>query len=180
MKKFFLPLAIAATVACVSCKKSTDTVVSAPNYAITGSKVLTVDSTIQLTDTIAGGSWISSDTTVATISSTGLISGVKSGTVIVTYNFMQNANAMAVFDTLVVNPTTDIFPIMGGNSVTSGSSIQLTENFTGGNWASSDSTIATVSPSGLVTGIESGNVTISYNINNLYANYTTTEMLTVQ
>lgn len=53
-------------------------------------------------------------------------------------------------------------PITGNTSVAIGSTITLDDATAGGTWASSDPTVATIDASGMVTGISTGTVTISY------------------
>ena len=64
--------------------------------------------------------------------------------------------------TLTVNPS-PIATITGANGVCIGSSTQLTAATPGGTW-SSNSAVATVSSSGLVTGLSAGNATITYSL----------------
>ncbi len=55
-------------------------------------------------------------------------------------------------------------PITGLTSVCTGSTISLANATTGGTWSSSNNSIATINQSGLVTGLSSGNATITYTI----------------
>ncbi len=53
-----------------------------------------------------------------------------------------------------------------GNATTlaTGSTLQLSNSLTGGTWATSSSSIATINSSGLVTGVAAGSVTLTYTI----------------
>ncbi len=53
-------------------------------------------------------------------------------------------------------------PIGGTTTVTTGSATQLSNSTAGGVWSSSNTGVATISASGLVTGVSAGNTTISY------------------
>ena len=71
---------------CINTASATVTVNASPTVAaITGATGTTVGSTTQLASTTTGGTWSSSNTTVATVSSTGLITGVAAGTATITY-----------------------------------------------------------------------------------------------
>ncbi|MBN8837005.1 MAG: Ig-like domain-containing protein [Sphingobacteriia bacterium] len=182
MKKLSLLLvfAVSTTLLCISCKKNLDSTTATINDAIMGATTVMVDSTLQLKDTIPNGTWSSSDTTIATVSSYGIVSGVKSGSVVISYLYYNSSTPVIKTDSINVVPLTTIVPITGGNNVSTGSTLQLNEPFQGGSWTTSDSTVAVISQTGLVTGVETGTCTVTYTINNAYANYTATLLLTVQ
>jgi PKD repeat protein len=56
--------------------------------------------------------------------------------------------------------------ITGNNSIATGGTTTLSSTTTGGVWSSSNTSIATVSANGLVTGIVSGSATITYTLTN--------------
>ncbi len=65
-----------------------------------------------------------------------------------------------MYTTLLPSMTTP--PITGSTTVGVSHTISLTDAITGGTWSSSTTTIATVSPSGVVTGVATGSDTIFY------------------
>lgn len=69
-----------------------------------------------------------------------------------------------------------VTPISGSYYVAVGDTITLSDAQVGGTWSSSDSSIATVSVSGVVTGVSVGNVTIYYTVGSDYAFRTITVM----
>jgi hypothetical protein len=69
--------------------------------------------------------------------------------------------------------------ISGADSVCPGMSITLTNTATGGTWSSSNTALATVSGSGVVTGVAAGTVTISYFASNFCATTYTTHTVRV-
>ncbi len=183
MKKTLLSLALIATLFFGACKKSTDEVaVANPTLVdtITGGRAVMVNATLQLNDTITGGAWSSSDPTIATVTQTGLVTGIKAGNAAITYTASINGANFSVYDSVTVSPNSIPVPIAGGNTVPVGTLIQLSDAYAGGTWTSSDPTIATIDQSGIVTGVAYGTVVITYTVNNEYANFTTTESLTVQ
>ncbi len=125
---------------------------------INGTDSVCVGSTRTLTDATSGGSWSSSDTSVATVNfSTGVVSGVAVGVTTITY-MVGSGIATATF---VVNPAAA--PISGATTVSAGSAISLSDAVVGGTWTSNHTSVATVgSTTGLVTGISAGTATIYY------------------
>ncbi|WP_395047931.1 Ig domain-containing protein, partial [Flavobacterium sp.] len=107
--------------------------------------------------------WVSSNPGVATVSNTGLVTGVSLGTAIITYT---NSNGCAITATVTVNalPT-----ITGTLLVCVGLTTQLTGSATANAttpWVSSNPGIATVSNTGLVTGVSAGTTIITYTNSN--------------
>lgn len=114
--------------------------------------------------------WISSDITIATISNTGYVNILDTGNILITLISSVNSN---VSDSFTASCAFSYVPVqllsISGNATASvGSNIQLycdvypgdstNKNIT---WASSDTSIATVSSSGLVTTLSAGDVTIT-------------------
>jgi len=130
--------------------------------AISGLAGFCADSTTALTDSVTGGKWTSSAISIATIDSTGVLSGVSSGTAMITYSTGPGCNAIV---TVTVMPL--IAPITGADSLCSGTSVQLSDLTPGGAWRSSNTGIATVDSSGIVSGIISGVTLISYSALNV-------------
>jgi gliding motility-associated-like protein len=63
---------------------------------ITGASEVNAGSTIQLSHPVAGGTWSSSSTGVATVSSTGLVTGVTAGTTTITYTVCSNSTTKVI------------------------------------------------------------------------------------
>ena len=113
--------------------------------------------TTALTDGTAGGTWSSSNPSTATISSTGVVTGGLSGTSVITYMLPTGCLATAV---VTVNPNPAA--IVGATGVCVGASTALTDITPGGNWNTSNPGIATVSGSGVVTGVSVGSAIVTY------------------
>jgi uncharacterized protein YjdB len=165
-------------------KKATCTVtVTVASVAVTGVTVsptsasLTVGGTQQLTATVAPSnatnkavSWSSSNTSVATVTKSGYVTAVGSGSATITVTTTDGSKKA----TCSVTVTTASVAVTGvtvsptSASLTVGGTQQLTATVTPSTatnkavtWSSSNTSVATVSTSGLVTAIGSGSATIT-------------------
>jgi gliding motility-associated-like protein len=153
---------------CITAQTMVITVNSLPVVAaITGTNEVCISSTTQLSSTTASGVWTSSDATKATVSTTGLVTGVGAGTVMISYT-VTNTSGCKTVQTMVVtvNSLAVVAAITGDDEVCINNTTQLSSTTAGGVWSSSDATKATVSATGLVTGIAAGTTTISYTVTN--------------
>ena len=124
--------------------------------AISGTKTLCVGSTTSLSDATPGGTWSSSNTTVATVgSSTGIVSGLTVGTSIITYG------NPTCYSTAIVTVNL-LAPITGIETVCLGNTSLLSDAVGGGTWSSTNTLVATINSSGLVTSLTTGTTVISY------------------
>ncbi len=137
----------------------TFTVFAVPT-TISGSSAVIAGSVITLSDAVAGGTWSSSNTAVATVGSlTGSVTGVSPGTATITYTTAGGCQ------TTHVVTVTAISGIHGTASVCAGSTVTLNDSTAGGHWSSSNAAIATVgSSTGIVTGVSAGTCIISYTL----------------
>jgi uncharacterized protein YjdB len=143
------------------CPATTVVTVNPFPTAILGTLTVCTGSSVTLSDAVPGGEWTSSSLTKATAGLlTGVITGVGAGTATITYTMGTGCTSLA---TITVNQTPAA--IVGPSNVCNGSTISLTDVTTGGTWSSSDITIATVGiATGHVSGVDTGNVTISYTL----------------
>ena len=154
------------------CLSTDDVTVNRLPSAITGDTLICVGATTSLTDTLTGGTWASGAPGVATIDAAGTATGTGAGTATITYTSPLGCTAMT---TVTVNPY--ITPIKGPSSVCKGAAAMLSDDIAGGTWSSSN-TFASVSASGIVTGIAAGSTTISYSALNVCG--TATAIITVK
>ena len=146
------------------CNTSSSFTVNPLPLAITGNSSVCSGLSTSLVDPSGGGSWSSSDASVATVDAgTGSVTGVAAGSVIITY--MLPTGCIATFGE-TVNPQPDAGTIAGSSTVCIDSSITLTDAIAGGAW-SSNNALATVSASGVVSGVTAGTATISYEVTNM-------------
>ena len=130
---------------------------------ISGPSLVCISSPATLAETVPGGIWSSSNTAVATVGATGIVSGVSAGVVSIFYSVTNDCNtAVAGFrDTVVTVPSAGT--IVGSDSVCVSGTLTLTDVVTGGTWTTSNGN-ATVSPTGVVTGVTAGTDTVYYSI----------------
>ena len=140
--------------------------------AISGTTLLCAGTTTQLTNATSGGTWQSSTTSVATIGTDGTVTGVAAGTTTISYTVSGcGSNAIVTINALPAI-TGSATACMSGSTT----STTLTGTPTGGTWASSTTSIATIgSASGTITGIANGTTTISYTSSTNGCTKTTTE-----
>jgi len=120
-----------------------------------------VTSTTTLSDLSSGGTWSSSNSSVATVSLfSGIVSGVAAGTTTISYTLSTGCYATAP---VIVNPLpAGISP--SSAVVCAGSSVNLTNTGTG-TWSSSNGSIAAVgASSGVVTGTGAGAATVTFTL----------------
>src|SRR5678815_4493000 len=132
---------------------------------ITGTPIACIGATTQLTGSgtpAAANPWVSATSGVATVNNTGLVTGVSAGTSVITYT--DNAGCQQTI-TVTVNP----LPTITGTPVACiGATTQLTGSGTPAAvnpWVLATPGVATVSNSGLVTGVSAGTSVITYTDN---------------
>ncbi len=147
---------------------SVSTVPSAPS-AISGGVTLCAGASISLSSSPAGGTWLSASPSIATVAATGIVSGIATGTTIVSYVIANTCGIAASSLTINVSGSApSIAPIsLPATYVCSGSTLALSNATSGGVWSSSNASVATVdAATGIVTGVAGGSVTISYAVTN--------------
>ena len=151
------------------CAATLNVAVNTPPGIIFGVALLCSGNATALSDAVAGGVWSSSNTSVATVGTTsGIVSGVATGTATITYSLGAGCDA-----TIPVNILTGPAAITGSTFTCAGSSTALSDASPGGTWTSSNTAVATVSTSGLVSGIATGTATVSYTLSSGCTAYAT-------
>ena len=134
---------------------------------ITGALGVCAGSSTTFSDATSGGSWSSSNTGIATVGSTGVVSGIAAGTVTISYTITNGCGSAYATKPITVDPLPAApASISGAVSLCAGSSTTFSDATSGGSWSSSNTGIATVGSTGVVSGIASGTATISYTISN--------------
>jgi uncharacterized protein YjdB len=146
-----------------ACTVTTTVTVNTPPSPITGTNTVCQAATTRLSDTSPGGVWSSDNTIIATVGGTGIVGGVSGGTANITYAFTATCYATTV---VTVNPLPDTGIISGPIRVCLGSTTMLTDPSPGGVWSTSNTTIATISNIGMVSGVVIGSFNVSYTVTN--------------
>ncbi len=130
-----------------------------PRAVISGQASVCKGFTITLSADIAGGTWSSSNSAVASVDAAGTVSGSNTGNATISYTSPDGCISVHA---VAVKPLP--LAILGADLVCEGTSTHMI-NATGdiGVWGSSNSSVATIDTEGLVTAVApSGEVTISY------------------
>jgi alpha-amylase len=154
---------------------------------------INVGATQQLTATIAptnatnkNVTWTTGNSSIASVSTSGLVTGVAAGTAnitVTTADGAKTATSVITVNTTTIIPTgVTVTPTSA--TITVAGTQQLTATVAPTNatnksvtWTSSNSAIATISTSGLVTGIASGSATIT--VTTVSGSKTATSVITV-
>jgi hypothetical protein len=156
------------------------TVTVAPSAGtITGASSVCEGATTTLSSTMPGGMWSSGTTGVATIdATTGVVTGVSPGTTAISYSIGGMCGTATATYIISVNPMPDAGTITGPASVCEGQTITLSNTIAGGTWSGSNAN-ATVSSTGMVTGVTAGAIDISYTVTNSCGSASATSAITV-
>lgn len=133
-----------------------DAVINGPDQVCTGGNIV-------LIATIPGGTWTSSNTNMAVVNNSGILTGLTAGTVTITYQYTSGACAGQVEKTITIQDK-PVITLVGPNEICAGETTTLTPS-TGGIWTSSNTSLATISNTGVVTGHQAGYVTFTFQEN---------------
>lgn len=128
-------------------------------------KKATLKATVEhATDTSV--TWATSDSSIATVSDSGEVTGVKAGKATITATSKEDGNAKAacevtVKEGLVVSLDQTAATVVRGKTLTLKATVSNFSSDSGVTWSSSDKNIATVSDTGVVTGVKAGKATIT-------------------
>ncbi|WP_452227818.1 HYR-like domain-containing protein [Lacinutrix sp. MEBiC02404] len=144
--------------ACILPKPSnTISVIVHPAPTITAPTQICMGNSRTLTPN-TGGTWTSSNTGIATVTNAGVITPVAPGNV--TFTFQDNTTICAsTTNTVVINA----LPIASAPTTICVNEINSASPATGGTWTSSNSSVATITNTGSITGVTPGFVTFTFN-----------------
>jgi len=151
-------------------KSAYKTIIVSPNVVagvVNGANMLCIGGPATYTCTI-GGNWSSTNTAVATIvAATGVVTTLSAGTTNITYTISSGCNIPTPsFKTLTVSPNVSAGLVTGTSPVCINQTATYTSDGTaGGSWSSTNTAVASVNSSGLVTSIGAGTTDITYTVN---------------
>lgn len=164
---------------------------------INGSSDVTIGNTLNLSytyepsnATYAQVNWSSSDTSIATVSSSGVVTGIKAGTVTITITAkdgsgVKSTKAIRVINSASTVSVTGVSVSPTNGKVEVGKTLQLSATVSPSNatnknvtWTSSNTAVATVDSKGIVTGVKTGSTTIT--VKTADGNKTATANITVE
>ncbi|MBX2907250.1 MAG: PKD domain-containing protein [Taibaiella sp.] len=154
------------------CMAVTEVTVNPLPDPITGTLTVCVGGTTTLSSDPAGGAWSSSNASVGTVGSSGIVTGVNAGTTAITYTLSTGCYRVVV---VTVNPLPTT--ITGTLIICATGTTTLTSTSSGGTWESGTTTAATIgSSTGIALGGGAGTSIITYT---LPTGCTTTAIITV-
>lgn len=133
---------------------------------ISGLNTVCAGAVFQLSASLAGGSWSSTNTAIATVNSSGLVTALVPGVDTIIY-YIAGACPTTITRRIVVNALPVIAPITGPGNVCMNSTITLTNATLGGQWISANRAVAKINYLGVITPVTTGAVTIRYWVMNL-------------
>jgi uncharacterized protein YjdB len=124
---------------------------------ISGLLTVCQGTTTTLTGAPTGGTWLSGNTLVASVGTSGVVTGLSGGTSIITYTDLSGCSSTVI---VTVNPAP--LPIAGTFTVCVSSTTSLSSGTPGGVWSSSSSFASVVGSTGVVSGVSAGTAVITY------------------
>jgi uncharacterized protein YjdB len=131
--------------------------VSTSPSAITGTTNVCAGLTTPLNSTPTGGFWYSSNWPVALVSGVGLVSTLSEGIATISY-------ALGACMSVITLTVYSLPAIAGETSVCKGYTTLLSDGAPGGTWSSSNTSVASVSSTGVVRGLDVGTSEIAYTL----------------
>lgn len=146
------------------CKSDSSAAVIIGNNPVilrTGPASICVGSTTSFSPS-SGGVWTSSNPAVATINNNGIVTGVSQGTATFTFS-VGGTNCISLpSDPITVHPLPEIL-LLGDDVLCMGENSLLSPN-SGGSWTSSNATVASISPTGVVSTIGPGKASFVFTL----------------
>lgn len=159
------------------------------SLSVSGANSVPVGTTLQLSangaysdgtsaDLTSQATWKTSDATIASVSASGLLTAIKQGSITVTATMGTITGSASI---TVGQPVLRSLNVIGPSSVGLGGTQQFTAQGVYSdqstqtlssqvNWATSDSAVATIAASGLLTAVKMGSVTVTATVGSIVGN----------
>ncbi len=134
---------------------------------LSGNQDICIGGNTQLLSSTAFGTWSSANPSIATVSNTGLVTGVSEGDVEIIYRLPASGGCPAPETSILISVTSppDAGVLSGTQEVCEGATRTFSSTISGGIWSSGNPAVATVDPStGIVTGVSAGSAIITYTV----------------
>lgn len=135
-----------------------------PTAAVSGPANVCVGAAITLSPSLWGGVWSVSNPN-ASVSSSGVVTGVMTGADNVLYTVNSGCGEVTVTKPITIVTTPDAGTISGVANTCAGTTVTLTETAAGGIWSTTALGVS-VSAAGVVTGLSGGTNVIHYSVSN--------------
>lgn len=141
------------------CRVTKDITVNPNPPAISGVSSFCSGTSVAMSNSLAGGTWSTSNSLIATADmTTGVVTGVNGGPVYISYTIPTGCYSVRLIS---VNPTPA--SIAGAATLCTGQTHVYYSATPGGGWTSSNTVVASAAfTSGVVTGVNAGTVALSY------------------
>ncbi len=146
----------------------TVTVTTRPNPGVlSGSQSICLGTSIPFSSSISGGTWSSSNPSVATVNGAGLVTGLTPGNVQIVYTVSGSGacpdSSVSIQVTVATTLTAGV--LSGSQSICVDGSALFASTVQGGRWSSGNTGVAVVdSVTGVLTGVSPGSTTITYTV----------------
>jgi len=147
--------------------------------SVMGAPSVCAGATTTYTCITTGGVWSSSNPSVATVSSSGVVTGVAVGTARISYGVTGGCGTGYNWRMISVTTGTSTGTISGTTTVGVGLTTTLSSTVSGGTWTSAAPSVATISATGVVTGVAIGTTVITYSVTGCSGAAFTTTTVTV-
>ncbi len=131
---------------------------------ISGSSSVCVGGSTTLSIATTGGIWSSSSSSLATVGSTGIVTGVSAGIDTISYSITNLCGIASATKTITIDPLPVAVTIVGPDTVCIGNIISLVVGSPGGIWTTTNGNATVIG--GDVTGVTAGLDTIVYTVSN--------------
>ncbi|MFN3999119.1 glycine-rich domain-containing protein [Algoriphagus sp.] len=134
---------------------------------LNGIQEICIGGTSQFSSTTTNGTWSSSNSAVASVNSTGFVTGITAGTATISYTLPTSGGCppIAATRTITVTAPPSAGTLTGNQAVCVAGTTTFSSTSPGGIWVSSNPAIATVNlTTGLVAGVAPGTAALTYTV----------------